>query len=481
MKAGEYYGGWMIVSGRDDLVVIPGRRFVDVDCGGGEIPLVLPDPQDLAPGLEHWRIFVRNGSLSFGNVVFEPPALPVDFGGGVVVLLQPINAAGDFELRDNVTGFDTVLQSQTRGTVSPFVVRDGAEQLMLFQEGELVEEGTASAGQWLSVSFAGYQGGAPRWVYQVGDYTDAKALDSTPGLVFSHGIDGAAAPNNQAFRFDAGLASWRNLPAAPTNRAEAHAFALPASGQDWHFVCGGDGPLSSAERYLLDTWGTMTALPAAITGGASWDANALGYVHGGVGQSGKLREFLATAGFGAWTERSTSLQARVSHTGGRLGGAPLPFGYLSGGAMGQDASLVQRYQSGLDAWGLAPHRPSGTAIGVSSAAYVSDQGVGCRVFLGGRHQWQGTDLADGSRQAWELSASPVEGWRSLPSAPAVVARAAGAGPGVGGRVYFAAGGLSNPISAAWSYGPLETWRAEPSAPAPRTGISQHGTSGRSQA
>lgn len=486
MRASDYYGDWTLVSGRDELVVMPGKRFVQVDCGGQEIPLVLPDPRDIAPGLEHWRIFVTNGSLSFGNVVFEPPGLPVEFGGGVTVLLQPINPAGDFDLRDNITGIDTVWQSQTRGTVSPFVVRDGAEVGLIFQEGEFSEDGTAASGQWVSVSYVGLVNGAPRWLYQVGEWTDSKALDNTPGLVFSHGTNEAAASNNQAFRYDAGLGAWRTLPAANTSRTEAQGFALLTFQQDTHFIAGGIGPLSSAEKYLFDTWGTVTALPAPIAGGASWNANALGYIHGGLSQGGlsqggQLLEFFATTGFGVWTTRSTSFQARVSHTGGRLGGAPLPFGYISGGGTAQDGSLVQRYQSGLDAWGLSPHRPSGTAIGVSSAAYVSDQGVGARVFVGGRHQWQGTDLADGSRQAWELTASPVESWRSLPSVPSVVARAAASGPGVGGRIYLAGGGLNNAIAAAWSYGPLETWRVEPSAPMPRTGISQHGTAGRSQA
>jgi hypothetical protein len=478
MNALEYYGGVQFVSGGPSLALIPGRRIIHLDAGGGSVALQLPDPRDLEPGAEHWRVFVTNGSLAFGNITFQPAGIPVQFGPGLTVIVPPLNPAGDWPLVD-VHGLDAIIPSQERGTPSPFITVDGAEVDVTYQVEAYAEEGEALAGQWLSVCFAGVVKGVPRWVYQVGSFEQHPALDSTVGLVYSHGIDGVSAPSKAAFRLDTGLALWQTLPAAGTPRSNAGAFGVETFAQDTHFICGGTAAGTNCEKYLLNTWGAVAAMPSPVSFAASWDALAVGFVHGGAESQGQLLQYTPMIGLGVWTPKSSSIQGRNSHTGGRLGGAPSAFAYISGAGLAQAGSLLQRYQAGADVWGQGPHRPSGTAIGGVSAAYVSDQGVGARLFMGGRYQWQGQDLPDASRQVLELVASPVESWRPMPQPPTPVADAAAAG--ATGRVYVSGGGASSPTTVTYSFGPLDVWRAEPSSPAPRSGLRAHATAGRSQA
>lgn len=481
MIAAEHFGGFVSQVGGPLLRLIPGQRFVRLDCAGGEVVLILPSPADLTPGGEHWRVFVENGTLAYGEVSLQPAGIPVVFGPGLVIVIPPLNAAGDWPLVDNTTAQVVSVPSQVRGSPSPFVVVDGAEQPVNYQAASLNEKGAATSGQWLSVSYGGLVEGTHRWVFQTGDWLEVAARDTSTGLVVSHGSDAAAAPSSSAWRLDLGLGTWRTLPAATTPRTEAAGFAVPTFGQDTHYMVGGFGPLASAEKYLLDTWGFVPSSPSPTTGAASWDALASGFLHGGVSLGGQLFEFIAAAGLGAWATRSTSFQARLSHTGGRLGGAPSPFAWLSGGGATQDGSLVQRYQAGLDAWGLAPRRPSGTVIAPASAGYVSDREVPARLWVGGRYQWMGTDLADISRQVWELSASPVEAWRAMPQPAAPVINAAAAGVRAPGELGVAGGGSGNPSALTLSLRALDVWRVEASMPAARTGLRAHGTAGRAQA
>jgi hypothetical protein len=478
MNALEYFGGVQFVTGGPSLALIPGRRIIHLDAGDSAVALQLPDPQDLEPGAEHWRVFVTNGSLVFGNVTFQPAGIPVAFGYGLTLIVPPLNPAGDWPLVD-VNGLDSSIPSQQRGTPSPFVTVDGIEVEVTFQFEAYAEAGEVLAGQWLSISYAGELKGQARWVYQVGSFESLPALDSTPGLLYSHGIDGVSAPSNAAFRLDTGIALWQTLPAAGTPRSNAGAFGVETFSQDTHFICGGTVAGTNCEKYLLNTWGAVAAMPGAVSFAASWDALAVGLVHGGAESHGQLLQHTPTVGLGVWTTKSSSIQGRNSHTGGRLGGAPSAFAYLSGGGLAQSGSLLQRYQAGADVWGLGPHRPSGTAIGGVSASYVSDQGVGARLFMGGRYQWQGQDLPDTSSQVLELVASPVESWRTMPQAQSPVADAAAAG--ANGRVYVSGGGASSPTAVTHSFGPLDVWRKEPDSPVARSGLRAHATAGRSQA